>query len=248
MSIVAGITAGIGAAVGGVGSVLAGDKQADAAGQAAAGEQPWVDAGKADLTTLQSLLGEGLKGEGPLAPWTGSFTEPSLAQAEAQPGYEFQLKAGEDAINNSAAATGDLLNPNTARAESQYAESAATTNYQSTRNNMFQDYQTAYNQYQTNQTNLFNRYFGIADMGQRAVTAQGNFLVDKGTAEASGIAGATNAITGGLGDLSQLAMMKSLLGNTKSSNGTAGLTGNSLSGWGAPGSEFNAGDPNAMGG
>src|SRR6266403_4835799 len=41
---------------------------------------PWIKAGQGAVGTLAGLQDQGLAGQGPLAPWTGQFTAPTLAQ------------------------------------------------------------------------------------------------------------------------------------------------------------------------
>jgi hypothetical protein len=71
------------------------------------------------------------------------FTAPTLAEAEAQPGYQFNLEQGTQAINEHAAATGNLNSGNTGVALQKYGQGLATTTYQ-------QAYQNALNTYGTN--------------------------------------------------------------------------------------------------
>src|SRR5580698_184113 len=58
------------------------------------------------------------------------FTAPTLAQAEATPGYQFNLRQGTQAIGEQAASTGNLLSGNTGVALQKYGQGLATTTYQ----------------------------------------------------------------------------------------------------------------------
>ena len=71
------------------------------------------------------------------------FTAPTLAQAEATPGYQFALGQGTQAINENAAATGNLMSGNTGVALTKFGQGLAGTTYQ-------QAYQNALNTYSTN--------------------------------------------------------------------------------------------------
>src|ERR1700758_1924682 len=69
---------------------------------------PYVNAGTGALSSLGNLLGTGAPsgagGYGSLLQGYGSFQAPTLQQAEQQPGYQFALQQGLNALQNSAAA------------------------------------------------------------------------------------------------------------------------------------------------
>ncbi|SRR6266568_3572851 len=193
---------------------------------------PWIKAGQGAVGTLSGLQDQGLAGTGPLAPWTGQFTAPTLAQAQQEPGYKFALEQGTGALTNSAAASGNLLTGNTGEALQQYGQQFGEQNYQNVYNRAMQQYQQGYNQYQQNQSNLFNRYASLAGLGQTSAAqlgsegqaAAGNVanisltggaqigqqLNNIGAAQASGYVGAGNAFGGAFGNLSQYAMLQNL--------------------------------------
>jgi hypothetical protein len=210
----------LGGTVAGIGtSIWSGNKQADAAsdaaklqaaGQAAALEElkrqfdlsradqmPWLTAGKDSLAQLSALMAPG-----------GALTRKfSAADFEADPGYQFQLAEGEQAANRAAAARGGFNSGRTLKELMRYGQGLANTTYQD-----------AYNRYNTDQSNLYNRLAGIAGTGQTAATTLGdaganyaanvgNTLTGGATAQAasriaganartSGYMGAANAITG----------------------------------------------------
>ena len=173
-------------------------------------ESPYTTAGAGAANQLSSLLGS------PGGGWNQSFQAPTAAQAAATPGYQFQLQQGENALQNSAAANGGLLSGNEAAAQQQYGQGLASTNYQQTYNNAFQNYLQNYQQYQNQVGNLQN----LANTGQTA-TGQLNALnqagaqnqgalnygfagqenqqtTNYGNAEASGYVGAANAWNGSI--------------------------------------------------
>lgn len=251
----ASIALGLSSLIGAGGSLLAGQTQANAANNAAGlqynlGEQglnfekqqyqtgqnnlaPWIQQGQSAVSQLGQLQQQGANGTGPLAPWTGTFQAPTAAQAASTPGYQFALGQGENAIQDSAAARGGLVSGNAATSLNNYAQGAADTNYQQVYNNAMQQYQLGYNQYQTNQSNLFNRYESLAGLGQTATAQagqQGNQLAgaaantlsntgaqvgqqynNAGAATASGYVGATNALGGGVNNLGQYYMLQQLM-------------------------------------
>lgn len=134
----------------------------------------------------------------------------SMADYEQDPGYAFRLKQGMKGLESTAAARGGLLSGNALRAASQYNQDMAS-----------QEYQNAFNRYQTNRANQLQPWQSLAGVGQTATNVLGNAASqqgagisnalgqlgqgnaqaysDMGNARASGYVGATNAITGALG-------------------------------------------------
>ncbi len=202
-----------GALVGAIGSNLAAGQQAGAQEQAAntqAGmfnkivgqEQPFLQAGQNATSTLQQLTGISTPtGPGGTAGSTGlpggyltQTFNPTQAQLENYPGYQWQLQQGAQAVRNadtpgigalSGAALKDLMNYNQGLASSYY--------------------NTYFNQFQTQQNNIFNRLNSIAQTGQAAAgneavagTQLGTGIAQAqaaaGGSLAGGIVGATNAI------------------------------------------------------
>lgn len=167
----------------------------------------------------------------------GQFTAPTAAQAAQQPGYQFALNQGENAVQAGASANGSLLTGGTLNAEQQYGQGLANTNYNNVYNQALQQYNTNYNTWANNQANQFNRLATLAGAGQTTAAQLGsaglqsagqvaNTLNSTGqqvgqqynnaaAATASGYIGQANAwgqgINGAAGSLSQLALLSSLL-------------------------------------
>lgn len=121
---------------------------------------------------------------------------------ETDPGYQFRLGEGQKQIESSAAARGGLLSGAAAKALTKYNQNFASN-----------EYGNAYNRFNANQTNTYNRLAGIAGVGQQATnqlqqagtnyaTGASNALQQRGAARASGYAGQANALGYGLGGLS----------------------------------------------
>lgn len=98
-------------------------------GQQAA-EQPYQALGATSANAYANLI-------------NNPFTAPTLAQAEQTPGYQFNLQTGTQAINENAAATGNLMSGNTGTALQKFGQGLATNTYQ-------QAYQNSLNTYTTN--------------------------------------------------------------------------------------------------
>jgi len=110
-------------------------------------EQPYQKLGSTSANHLADLVSTG-------------FTAPTLAEAEATPGYQFTLSQGLDSINRNAAANGTLMSGNTGKALTDYAEGLASTTYN-------QDYQRALDTYMANyQTLMGGTNAGLTSTGQ----------------------------------------------------------------------------------
>lgn len=205
-------------------------------------QAPFLKAGTSAVGTLSDLIST--PGKGLLTPWTINFSAPTAADARATPGYEFALSQGQNSIQNSAAARGGALSTGTLKTLDQFSQGLADTTYSDTYNRAFNEYLTRYNQFQGNQTNTFNRLASASGMGQTAANEigqvgqatatnvaninavggaqQGGSLMAAGNARASGYAGIANAINGGLGNISQYAMLKSLFPGSGGGDPNAG--------------------------
>lgn len=222
-------------------------------------EAPFLKAGQGAVTNLGDLLNLSSQGKGALAPWTQQFQAPTAAEAEQFPGYQFQLQQGEKALQNSAAAQGNLLSGATQKGLQNYAQNSAQTDYQNVYNNALQQYQQSYNQFQQSQSNTFNRLASVAGLGQttagqlgqqgqEAATNTGNILFagangqgqalqNAGAATASGYNAFGNAASGIGSSLNNTVALASLL---NAQNGPGALSNTSDPngplgiGWGLP--------------
>ena len=216
-------------------------------------QQPYLQAGTQGLGSLENLLGvgggNGQAGYGSLLQGYGAFQAPTLAQAENQPGYQFQLQQGLNALQNSAAVRGTLLSGGTAAGIEQYGQEAAQQDYSNVYNQMLGTYQTNYNTFAQNQANEYNRLSGLTGVGQGAANvlagAQqsaagnvGNILTNEsaqqgqtygaiGNAQAAGTIGQANAYSGAIGNVSNLASTAGMLNYLQQGQGASGSYGSS---------------------
>lgn len=242
-----------GAGIGAGASISAANTQADAAKSAAqlqadeaqksldfqkqewntqqANEKPFLQAGTkavGELSDLTSTPGQGL-----LAGYDQTFSAPTLAQAEQEPGYQFSLQQGTDALEKGAAARGDLLSGNEGVALQQYGQQLGQNNYQNVYNRALSTYDTNFNVFNQNQTNEYNRLANESGMGQTTAAQlgsqgqaaasnvgninlttgaqQGQDLQNAAAATASGYVGAGNAVGGALSNLSALPLYSQML-------------------------------------
>jgi len=121
---------------------------------------PTIERGNLAGNRLQELMGlganTGAAGYGYLAQ---RFTGEDVAN---DPGYQFGLREGQRGLDNSAAARGGYYSGAQLKAASRYNSDYAGTKFND-----------AYNRWNNDQTNLFNRYSGVAGSGQQAATQVG---------------------------------------------------------------------------
>lgn len=117
------------------------------------------------------------------------------------PGYQFRLDEGQKAIERSAAARGGLQSGAALKAAARYGQDMGS-----------QEYQNAFNRYQTNRTNQLNPLLGLMNTGigaannlTNAAGAQGqnqaNAINDRGAYAASGQVGSANAWGNAIGSI-----------------------------------------------
>lgn len=197
--------------ISGVGSLIGGILGSNAAQTAASDQSQAVNKGLAtqqqvyntDSTAVQPYQAAGSAALSQLGAGTaagGQFNStPTSAQVMAEdPGYQFNLDQGQQAVQRAAAAGGGAASGGALKAASQYA-----TNY--TTNAYANAYQQFMNTRQSNYGNLSN----LAGMGMQAnnqligagqnfANQSSNLYVDQGNALAAGAMGSANAWSGAL--------------------------------------------------
>jgi len=189
----------------------AANTQADATAAAqnqvlAAGQQ-----GAQQYAPYQNLGQTGVNALGANLPYlTSQFTNADL-NANLAPNYDFMLKQGQGATIQNANVGGGGSNVN-------LANQVFTQNYAQNA------YQQAFNNYQAQQTNIYNRLSGIAQTGLTGATGAANAMIGTGTnvagltsglgnAQAASTIGQANAYAGGINNISNLAALYGLQGN-----------------------------------
>jgi hypothetical protein len=205
-----------GAVVGGLATTVAGNKAAGAQKDAAAmstdeqrrqfditqqNMKPFRDAGLSVLPELQSGLAPG--GE-----FNRNFT---LQDFQKDPGYQFRMDQGQQALERSAAARGGLISGGTGKALTEYGQDYASG-----------EYSNAYNRFNNDQTTRFNRLSALAGTGQTATNTIGtlgaqtaanigeNYL-QAGNARAAGYVNQGNAINNGVSSLGNFYLQQQYL-------------------------------------
>lgn len=224
MSWVAVATIGGGALIGGLASGYAANKQAGAAGNAAALQMEMYNqtrndlaqyrkAGGASLASLQRMLG--MMPGGGFDPNALLVKQFGLEDFQASPAYQFNLTEGQKAIDKAAAARDrggkGLYAPATLQDISRYSQGLASN-----------EFLNAYGMYRNRQQDIYGRYSDIATMGQNAAAmtgsagaqaarGAGDALIGAGNARAAGAVGAANALQGGISDYYNYDMMNKIL-------------------------------------
>lgn len=187
-----------GAVIGAVGSNMAAGTQADAQKQAAATqqqmfntinqqEQPFIQAGYGATTRLSDLLGTSgntdASGYGSL---TSNFTPQDFLN-NLDPGYQFQLQTGAQALRNADTPGVGALSGPALKDLMSFNQGMAATGYQN-----------AFNRFTTQQNNIFSRLSAIAGLGQNAATNVGTAGTSLGTGLAQAQAAAGGSLAGGI--------------------------------------------------
>lgn len=181
-----------------IGSITGSNKQAKAATQAANTQleasreatkvqkdmydqtrkdlMPYADAGRGSLSQLMGQMGP-----------NGYFNQTYDGQdIYSDPSYQFRLNEGLDAVQSGAAAQGGLLSGATLKALQGYGQDMAS-----------QEYQNAYNRFNADQTNRYNRLSNIVGLGQNAAAQQGNTGMQTAQAVANNTMSGANAQAAG---------------------------------------------------
>jgi len=168
-------------------------------------EQPFMNAGYGALSALNQGMGIGTNNPTAQAQGVGfgSLSQPFTAQnfQQLSPAYQFQLQQGQQGVLNTDSSGQGALSGASQKDLIGYNQGMANTSF----NN-------AFNQYQTQQGNIYSRLSNIANLGQNAASntgQQGTALAGQqaqsaqniGTALAGGQVGAANAYSGGISSL-----------------------------------------------
>ena len=206
----------LGGILGGRSSKKAASQQANAATQASQLQNqqfqqtrsdlaPWMQQGQASLSQLGQLTAPG-----------GQLMQPfGMEQFQQSPAYQFNLEQGTDAINKATRARRTNYAPATLQDIGKYSQGMASN-----------EFLNAYNMYNQDQSNQYNRLFGLSQSGQNAAAqtgafgahsaqAQGGYLTDAGNAQAAGTVGQANAWTGALGNAYNAYLMNQILGRSQ---------------------------------
>lgn len=142
---------------------------------------PYINSGAGAAGQLQSLTGTNPGGNPLTAALTKPFN-PTMADLENTPGYQFTLDQGLKGVNSQLSSEGWARSGPGIKAGTQYAEDLASTTYQNQFNNNLAQQQQIYNM-------LFNQ----SNQGESAAAGVGNAAVSTGNSVGSNLIGSGNA-------------------------------------------------------
>jgi len=163
---------------------------------------PYREAGITGQNRLLDLLGLGTNtGAADYGKYGKDF---SMADFQADPGYQFRLNEGLKQLGHSAAARGGLVSGNTLTGVQNYAQGAAS-----------QEYNNAFNRYQTNRTNQLAPLGSLMTSGQNAAAGAGaqagtyganvgNLITGTGDTQANALLAAQRSNASTYGDIAKL--------------------------------------------
>jgi hypothetical protein len=197
----------VGAGIGASGARSAAAAQSDAAKQAGelqkvmfdqqlALQEPYRQAGLTGQNRLMELLGLG--GNAGAADYGKYGRDFSMADYQADPGYAFRLSEGMKQLGHTAAGRGGLISGQSMKGLQDYAQNSAS-----------QEYNNAFQRYQTNRANQLQPLGNLMSSGQAAASNQagyagnyatnaGNAITAAGNAYAAGQLGQANTLAGGI--------------------------------------------------
>ena len=170
-------------------------------------QEPFRQAGLTGQNQLMNYLGLG--GDTGAAGY-GSWASPTLTADQfskyQDPGYAFRLSEGMKALERSAAARGGLLSGGFAKGAQQYAQGLAS-----------EEYQNAFNRYQTSRAAALSPLQQLQGIGQAAASNQAaasgqygtnvsNLMTGSAAAQAAGTIGSAQAYSNALGTAGKYAM------------------------------------------
>ena len=206
-------------------------------------EAPFLAAGQQSVGTLMKDFSNGTFGPGSIP----GFTAPTLAQAQATPGYQFTQQQGDTGILAGAAAAGGAVTGGTLKALDTYNTGLADSSYSQIFNQALGTYNAAlqgqaqsYSQLAGTAAIGANAAAGLGQTGAAAANTVGNTLSNIGNAQASGTVGGANALVSGITGATNSATLPFYLQQLQATqtNGT---------GYGQPSSPTLYGSPNYNG-
>lgn len=247
-----GLSAGASAFAGSTESAAAQSAAAQQAAVAQAGQQiqqnefntiegqlsPFISAGEGGANALTTMLGTGSGGNPATSPLLSNYPsfqpfQPTMAQLEGTPGYQFTLDQGLKANQNSFASQGGSESGAAVKGAESFATGLASTTYNQQLQNYLAQQQQGYNQNLSNRQFTYNALTGLTGIGESAAAQSGvtgsnitsniaNLIGQQGQSGAAGTVGSANAIAGAAsgigGSLNSTALTYALLNGRTDTN------------------------------
>ena len=250
-------------------SKSAAQTQADAANNATAANtaatqeqialsEPWRTAGTTAVNQLSTMTQPG-----------GTLTKdfsyaPFDYNANTDPGTQFRLQQGLNAMNATAAARGGLISGNALKAGQDYGQAQGSQEYGAAFNRYLSNYGNAQNTFQLNRNNLLGPLQFLSGQGQAAAAGQASSIgagAANNAALSTGAANATaagqvgsanaysNAISQGIGQYNYNSMLNRFAPQTQSAYNNPGMMGNTQTpNWSNPYTNYNNGGGTGLSG
>lgn len=160
---------------------------------------PYREAGLTGQNRLMELLGLG--GNTNAVNYGQYAGAPTVADIQTDPGYAFRFAEGQKALDRTASARGGLLSGGALKAATAYGQNMGS-----------QEYQSAFNRYQTNRANALQPLASLQSAGVNATNQQGtqagqygvnagNLGMQAGQSIAAGQLGVGNTLNNALGTM-----------------------------------------------
>lgn len=184
--------------------------------------QPFINTGYDAQGSLRNFLGLGAPTDGGTY---GSLMKPFDAQTFQQykdPGYEFQLQQGQQALQNSQAAKDGALSGAALKDLIGFNQGMANTAYQNAFGRYMSQNDATYNRLSSLLGVGENAAAGLGNTGAQVTSNIGNTLMSGANAQAAGTVGSANAWSGGLNNAAGYYALSGMLGG-------GSFTGNGIS-------------------
>jgi hypothetical protein len=149
----------------------------------------------------------------------------SMADFQQDPGYAFRMSEGMKALDRTAASRGGLLSGAALKGAQRFGQDLGS-----------QEYQNAFNRYQTNRANQLNPLQSLmgssqtatnamGQAGQNYATNAGNAYMNAGNARASGYVGSANAWSNAIGGAANMYNQNQMMNRIFPQGGNAAAVG-----------------------
>jgi hypothetical protein len=132
-------------------------------------QEPWRQAGSNALGFMTNNMGD----------LTRNFT---MADFQKDPGYDFRMSEGQRALERGAAARGGLMSGGALKAITRYGQDYASN-----------EFNNAYNRFNADRDQKYNKYAGMAGVGQAATNQIGQMGQNYASNYGNNVMGAANA-------------------------------------------------------
>lgn len=175
-------------------------------------QKPWLTAG----TSAVNALAQGLTPGGQFTTTPTFNFNPSSVNVNADPGYQFRLQTGANALSAAGLGNGGYGSGNMGTALVNYGQQLGSQEYSNAYNRAYQNALDTYNSNLISQNTVYNRLAGIAGTGQNAASTlasqggayaanTGNILSNIGSGFGQAAIANKGAFNQGLGGLSSSA-------------------------------------------